>query len=242
MPSAPMVCRPRASRVCGAPTVPGVGFVCLCSYWVICSDLIMTQLSLGLLAQEGRGRGGGSWEGIVLLSHPKEGRAQSPCAWKPECPGVPTPCESSAHSHLENTPSPLPCLAETCPIGLIGSPHTLPKSERRLAWGAGESGVRRAGDRLQGQHDGTRMPGIWRGPHSSLPWEWGPELKHRPLILADHSGEGQRVGQHTSKSPIRGMSSQALETGSSADPLPKAHKLCDSRQLTLTLCASVFLI
>lgn len=67
-------------------------FVCLCSYWAICSDLIMTQLSSGLLAQKGRGRGGGSGEGMVLLSYPKEGRAQTPCAWKPKSPEVPTPC------------------------------------------------------------------------------------------------------------------------------------------------------
>lgn len=48
-------------------------FVCLCSYRAICSDLIVTQLSSGLLAQEGRGCGGGSGEGMGLFSHPKEG-------------------------------------------------------------------------------------------------------------------------------------------------------------------------
>lgn len=90
---APTVCRPCLSGVCGC----AVGtrcwvFVCLCSYWVICSDLIVTLLSSGLLAQEGRGRGGGSGEGMGLLSHTEEERAQPPCAWKPGCPGVPTPC------------------------------------------------------------------------------------------------------------------------------------------------------
>lgn len=142
---------PCVNRACGCADRTGCWvFICLCSYWAICSDLIVTQLSSGLLAQEGYGRGGGRGEGFMLLSHPKEGRAQPPCAWKPECPGVPTPCQGSAHPHLEDTPSPLPCLAETCPVGLIGSPYTPPDSARRLAWGSGESGVRRAGTGTQG--------------------------------------------------------------------------------------------
>lgn len=117
----------------------------------------MMQLSSGLLAQEGLRAWRGTGEGFALLSHPEEGKAQPPCAWKLECPGVPAPCQGSAHPHLEDTPSPLPCLAETCPIGLIGFPYTPPHSERRLAQGAGESGVRRAGQGRQRQHDDTCM-------------------------------------------------------------------------------------
>lgn len=156
---APAAHRPCVSRACGCADSTGCWmFICLCSYWAICLDLIMTQLS------SGPGPGGvRAWWGqrggvcIALSSYRREGPATLSVPW-----GVytlPALCPPPPGRHT----LPLPCLAETCPIGPIGSPH--PSTLREEAGlGCGESGVRRAGEGRQGQRDDTCMLGIHLDP------------------------------------------------------------------------------
>lgn len=138
-------------------------FVCLCSYPAICSDLIMTAVFS--LPWEGWGRGESKARGGVCtaLSPQREGRG---LCLKPGCPGVPTPCQCPAHPHLEDTPSSFTLSGRKLSYRPRWHCPSLSPLERRWGWGAGESGMWKAG---------------WGGGGGDCAGSWASRMTH-PLV------------------------------------------------------------